>query len=92
MRSSFRQADREALITLGLYVFFFLWWTVFAFGLGAGDPADYTYVWGMPAWFFYSCVLGYPVITLLLWGVVRFFFSDMPLDGSENDSRKEDDR
>ena len=90
MRSSFRQADREALITFGLYVLFFLWWTLFAFGLGAGDPADYTYVWGMPAWFFYSCVLGYPVITLILWIVVRFFFSNIPLDDPEKHETKED--
>ena len=76
----YKQAGREAWITLGLYVFFFLWWTCFAFGLGSGDPEAYAYVFGMPAWFFYSCVVGYPVITLLLWVVVRRWFKDMPLD------------
>ena len=76
----FRQADREALITLGIYAVFFLWWTLFAFGLGSGDPADYSYVFGMPAWFFYSCVLGYPVVAVLLWVALRLFFADMPLD------------
>lgn len=86
MLSPFRQAGREAFVTLCLYVFFFLWWTVFAFGLGAGDPAEYTYVWGMPAWFFYSCVLGYPVITLLLWLAVRFFFVNIPLDNAGKNS------
>lgn len=76
----FRQADREALITLGVYAFFFLWWTGFAFGLGGGDPEEYTYVLGLPAWFFYSCVLGYPAVTVLLWIVIRRLFADMPLD------------
>ena len=85
MRKAFRQADREALITLGLYGFFFVWWTVFAFGLGSGDPEEYTYVWGLPAWFFYSCVLGYPVMTLILWVVVRRFFADIPLDAPEKE-------
>ncbi|MDR2893777.1 MAG: YhdT family protein [Deltaproteobacteria bacterium] len=80
----FKQANREAAITLGLYAFFFLWWALFAFGLGAGDPADYTYVLGLPAWFFYSCVLGYPVLTLLLWLVVRHCFKDMPLDALDS--------
>jgi len=80
MRGAFKQADREALITLGLYVFFFVWWTVFAFGLGGGDPEEYSYVFGLPAWFFYSCVLGYPVMTLILWIEVRRFFADIPLD------------
>ena len=81
MRSLFKQADREAVITLGLYLFFFLWWTVFAFGLGSGDPEQYSYVMGMPSWFFFSCILGYPVITFLLWYAVRRWFADIPLDG-----------
>lgn len=80
MNKRFGQADREALIALGMYGFFFLWWTLFAFGLGGGDPKEYSYVFGLPAWFFYSCVLGYPVVTLLLWAVIRFAFVDMPLD------------
>ena len=78
----FKQANREALITLGVYVFFFLWWTLFAFSLGTGDPEQYTYVFGFPAWFFYSCILGYPVVAVLLWVVLRIFFVDMPLDVS----------
>ena len=85
MRSAFRQADREACITLGLYTFFFLWWTVFAFGLGAGDPEEYSYVLGLPSWFFYSCVLGYPVIPCMLWLAVRFFFRNIPLDSESHD-------
>lgn len=76
----YKQADREALICLGLYALFFLWWYVFAFGLGSGDPASYSFIFGLPAWFFYSCVLGYPLLTLLLWVVVRKLFVDMPLD------------
>lgn len=80
----YRQADREALYTLALYVFFFAWWFVFAFGLGSGDPEDYAYIWGIPAWFFYSCILGYPLICLLLWGVLRLFFRIMPLDEEEH--------
>lgn len=82
----YRQADREALITLAIYVFFFLWWTVSAFGLGSGDPEEYSYVLGLPAWFFFSCILGYPLVTLLLWLVVRRFFRDMPLDAEPDDT------
>ncbi len=84
-----RQADREACCTLGLYAFFFVWWFGFAFGLGAGDPAEYTYVWGMPAWFFYSCIVGYPVICLLLWAVVRRCFRIMPLEAEDSDTMPE---
>lgn len=90
MKKAFRQADREALITLGLYAFFFVWWTVFAFGLGSGDPEEYSYVWGLPAWFFYSCVLGYPVMSLILWVVVRRFFVDIPLDAPDEEQHGEE--
>lgn len=89
LRDRFKQADREAWITLCMYVFFFLWWTFFAFGLGLGDPSEYSYVLGLPAWFFFSCVLGYPVVTLLLWFILRRYFTEMPLD--EDDASSEGD-
>lgn len=78
----YKQANKEALITLGLYLFFFSWWTIFAFWLGSGDPEDYTYVLGLPAWFFYSCVVGYLLITLVLWLVLRLFFKEVDLDSA----------
>lgn len=76
----FIQADREALLALGAYALYFVWWYVFAYGLGEGDPEQYSYVWGLPEWFFYSCIVGYPAITVVLWAVVRLFFKEMPLD------------
>ncbi len=82
MISRYKQANKEALITLGLYLFFFLWWTIFAFGFGSDNPETYTFILGLPAWFFYSCLVGYPVITLLLWFVLRHYFIEMPLDST----------
>jgi uncharacterized membrane protein YhdT len=78
--SRFVQARKEALCVLGLYLGYFVWWYAFAYGLGSGDPENYEYVLGFPAWFFYSCIAGMPVLTLALWLVVRFCFRDMPLD------------
>lgn len=76
----FKQANREALLAFLVYGLYFVWWYVFGFGMGEGSPDDYTYVMGFPAWFFYSCILGYPVITVLLWAIVRFKFKDMSLE------------
>ncbi|NDV18398.1 DUF997 family protein [Pseudodesulfovibrio sp. JC047] len=76
----FKQANKEALLALGVYALYFVWWYVCAYGLGDGNPDDYVYVFGMPEWFFYSCIVGYPLITILLWVVVRCCFKDMPLD------------
>lgn len=75
-----RQANREALLALAVYALYFAWWYACGYGLGSGDPETYDYVFGFPAWFFYSCIVGYPLITLLLWAVIRFLFRDIPLD------------
>ncbi len=76
--SRYRQANREAVISLGMYVLFFAWWYFTAYGLGSGDPGEYTYVLGLPSWFFYSCIVGYIGISLVVWAVVRLFFSRIP--------------
>lgn len=67
----FPQANREALYALAAYALYFLWWYATAYGLGDGDPAAYGYVWGFPAWFFWSCIAGYPLACLLVWGLTR---------------------
>lgn len=74
------QMNKEALMSLGLYVFFFIWWYAFAYGLGLKDLKDYTYIMGMPSWFFFSCILGYIVISFATWFMVKKFFVEIPLD------------
>lgn len=76
----FKQANKEALLALGAYALYFIWWYVCAYGMGSVPPDEYEYVMGLPEWFFYSCVVGYPLITVILWGVIRFRFKHMPLD------------
>ena len=57
-----------------------VWWYACAYGLGDGDPEGYDYIFGLPAWFFLSCIAGYPLLSALLWFMVRRFFKDIPLD------------
>lgn len=81
----FKIANREALIGVGLVIFNFLWWYGFAYGLGSKDPSEYSYVFGFPAWFFYSCVLGVIVMSVLVIIVVKKFFVDVPFDDEGED-------
>ncbi|MGN4766985.1 YhdT family protein [Bacillus thuringiensis] len=81
--SRFRIAHREALIGLGLAIINFIIWYAFAYGLGSKNPSEYTYVLGFPAWFFYSCIVGFIVMVILLSLVVRFVFQDISLDEEE---------
>lgn len=78
-----KSTKKETLIVLGLYLLFFAWWYVTAYGFG-DDPSEYKYIFGFPEWFFYSCIVGYIGISILLWIVIRLFFKDMDLDEKEN--------
>ncbi len=73
-------ANREALIGVGLAIFNFIWWFGFAYGLGDRTPEDYTYIMGLPSWFFYSCVLGFLIMVVLVIVAVKFWFTEVPLD------------
>ena len=79
-----KQLNKEALLTVGLYVLYFAWWYFFAYHFGEQHVAKYRYILGLPEWFFYSCVLGLIVINALVFIVVKVFFRDIPLDESKD--------
>ncbi|PFA70755.1 sodium:pantothenate symporter [Bacillus sp. AFS015802] len=81
----FRIANHEALIGVALVLINFLWWYGFAFGLGGQPVSDYDWILGMPAWFFYSCILGFLLMVFLVIVVVRYFLTDIPFDVEEDD-------
>ena len=83
MDSRFKIAHKEAWIGVGLVIVNFALWYGFAYGLGSGDPTQYTYVFGFPAWFFYSCIVTTIVMIVLIWLVMKLFFTEVPLDGED---------
>ncbi|MGG5255285.1 YhdT family protein [Neobacillus sp. SM06] len=83
----FKIAHREALIGVILVIINFIWWYGFAYGLGSGKVEDYTYVFGLPAWFFYSCIAGFVVMVVLVTIAVTFFFKDVPFEDKEGESK-----
>lgn len=82
----FKIAHREAWIGMFLAIFHFLWWYGFAYGFGHGKVEDYKYILGLPAWFFYSCVLGFVVMVILVSVTVKYFFKEVPF---ENDGESD---
>ncbi len=74
----FKIAEKEAWIGIGLVLFNFIWWYGFAYGMGSGPAEEYTYIAGLPAWFFYSCVAGFLVMVVLVTIAVKFFFKEVP--------------
>jgi uncharacterized membrane protein YhdT len=83
----FKIAYREALIGVILVIINFVWWYGFAYGLGSAKVEDYTYIFGFPAWFFYSCIVGFIVMVILVVLVVTFSFKDVPFDEEKGDSK-----
>lgn len=76
----FKVSNREAMIGCAIAVVNFIWWFGFAYGLGSKPVEEYSYVFGLPAWFFYSCIAGYVFITMVVIFVVKSWFKDIPLD------------
>lgn len=86
-----KQVNKEALITIGLYLFYFAWWYYFAYMYkDSENVSEYSYILGLPEWFFYSCVLGLVVINILVFIVVKLFFKDMDLNDENNENNREE--
>ncbi|SES91635.1 Uncharacterized membrane protein YhdT [Oceanobacillus limi] len=84
----FKIAHREALIGCALAIFNFVWWYGFAYGMGSKAPEEYTFILGFPAWFFFSCILGFLVVVGLVWYIVKFQLKDMPFEDEEDESNE----
>lgn len=82
----YKIAHKEALIGVGLAVFNFIWWFGFAYGLGSRPVEEYTYILGLPDWFFYSCVVGFVLISVIVVIVVKFFLTEVPFDEEAEDA------
>ncbi|MCM3763359.1 YhdT family protein [Neobacillus niacini] len=79
----FKIAHREALIGVALVIINFIIWYGFAYGLGSAKVEDYTYILGLPAWFFYSCIAGTIFMIILVILALKFLFKAVPFDEKE---------
>ncbi|MDN3020126.1 YhdT family protein [Paenibacillus sp. BSR1-1] len=85
MDKRFKIAHREAWIGVILVVINFIWWYGFGYGLGSAKVEQYSYIFGLPAWFFYSCILGSIIMIVLVILAVKFLFKDVPFEDEEGD-------
>jgi len=83
----FKIAHKEALIGVILVIINFIIWYGFAYGLGSVKVKDYTYVFGLPAWFFYSCILGSIIMIVLVILTVKYIFQDIPFETNEEEHK-----
>ena len=83
--SRYSQAHREARWAIGLTFAYFLWWYLSAYGIATDTTSleATSLIFGLPLWFFLSCIVGPVVFTVLCGLMVRYIFKDMPLDVDE---------
>jgi uncharacterized membrane protein YhdT len=79
----FKIAHREAWIGVALAIFNFVWWFGFAYGLGSRPVEEYTYILGLPDWFFYSCVVGFVLISALVIVIAKFILKEVSFEEEE---------
>ncbi len=79
----FKSANKEAVIGLILVIVNFLMWFAFAYGPGSGAVENYKYIFGLPSWFFYSCIVTFIVMVLLVILAVKLFFKEVPLEDEQ---------
>ena len=75
-----KQINKEILITIGLYLFYFVWWYYFAYEYSSDNVEEYKYILGLPEWFFYSCVVGLVLINILVYICIKFIFKDIDFE------------
>ena len=80
-----KQINKEALITIILYLIYFVWWYFWGYIDEGKDPSEYIYILGLPRWFFFSCVVGLVFINILVWVAIKFFFKEIDLEEKEED-------
>ena len=84
------QIKKEAIVSVIMYAVFFLWWYITGYGLaGRGTPETYTYVLGLPMWFFLSCIVGYILFSIATIVVVKKLFKNFDLGEEESEGGDE---
>lgn len=85
-----RQIRKEAIVSVILYAAFFIWWYFTGYGIAEkGTTETYTYVFGLPMWFFLSCIVGYVLFVAATIIVVKCFFKNFEL-GPEKGEEPDD--
>lgn len=76
----YKQCNKEAIYAIILGLLNVIWWFAWGYGPGSKPVEEYTYIMGMPTWFFMSCVVGAILFTILTFIMVDKLFKNMSLE------------
>ena len=75
----FKTCKKEALTVIGFWSLFVALTLIIMYTIGVQDPMEYTYVCGLPLWFFLVCLLILGCIGAVFF-IVKRVFQDFSLD------------
>ena len=82
---------REMIISFVYFGFYTFVLIAVAWVIGGGKDADEIgFVLGFPDWFFWSAFVGGAIFSVIPYFLVRYWFQDMPLSASGDDSDVEE--
>lgn len=74
----FRICEKEMKLAFGVQIAFTLISVFVAYSLGSGDPKNYTYIMGLPAFWFASIVILFIFLGIIIF-ITKKVFKDMDL-------------
>lgn len=87
-----RQINKEAIISIVLYILYFIWWYVTGFGLGSGNPSTYKYVMGLPLWFVLNSFVGPMIFIVAVIFTVKYLFVNIDLEDSQSQNQNDEEK
>lgn len=89
--SRYRQCNKEALLSLAVFLISFVIIGGVSLLLGYSKPADeIQLVFGFPAWFFYGVIVGGFIVAIIPIFVVKYFFKEMSIEAEDDKNGGED--
>lgn len=82
------QINKEVIITIILYLAYFIWWYVTGFLMGNTDPSEYRFILGLPTWFILNSIVGPIIFIIAVIFTVKCFFKNFDL--GDNHKEEED--
>ena len=76
----YKQCNKEAIYAAILGILNVVWWFGWGYGLGSKPVEEYSYIMGLPTWFFMSSVVGAILFTILTFVMVDKLFKNMTLE------------
>lgn len=83
----FKIINKEAVIACIVWVIFAALSLAVIYGLGGGDPTQYSYVMGLPLWFFAYLAIVILFMVIIVY-IVKYKFQDMTLDSYEEELKQ----